>query len=116
MISASLKRLRDEEIILQIGGRGIAKHYPCLDFLLLHALSDADLMPRSDARLMSFAVYASLGDVIPRASRAGEMKEATAGMAVASKQKAAETAVGDIHIITRFYPFALPICWQHKRI
>ena len=35
MISARLKRLRDEEIILQIGGRGIAKHYPCPDFLTL---------------------------------------------------------------------------------
>jgi len=35
MISVSLKRLRDEEIILQIGGRGIAKHYPCPDFLTL---------------------------------------------------------------------------------
>jgi len=28
MISASLKLLRDEEIILQIGGRGIAKTLP----------------------------------------------------------------------------------------
>ena len=35
MISASLKRLRDEEIILQICGRGIAKHYPWPDFLTL---------------------------------------------------------------------------------
>ena len=32
MISASLKRLRDEEIILQICGRGIAKHYLWPDF------------------------------------------------------------------------------------
>jgi len=59
MISTPLKRLRDEEIILQIGGRGIAKHYPCPDFLSLHALSDADLMSRSDAWLMSFAMHAS---------------------------------------------------------
>ena len=38
MISSSLKRLRNEEIILQIGGRGIAKHYPWSDFLLLARL------------------------------------------------------------------------------
>ena len=41
MISAPLKRLRDEEIILQIGERGIAKHYPCPDFFAACAPAQA---------------------------------------------------------------------------
>jgi hypothetical protein len=42
---------------------------PLARFLSLHALSDADLMPRSDVWLMSFAVHASLGNTIVRVRR-----------------------------------------------
>jgi len=52
MISSSLKRLRNEEIILQIGGRGIAKHYPCLDFLLLVRLRKRALYVMTHSGLM----------------------------------------------------------------
>ena len=69
MISAFLKRLYDVEIILQIGLAWYNKTLPLARFLSLHALSDADLMPRSDAWLMSFAVHASLGNTIVRVRR-----------------------------------------------
>jgi len=69
MISASLKRLYDVEIILQIGLAWYNKTLPLAIFLSLHALSDADLMPRSDAWLMSFAIHAPLGNTIVRVRR-----------------------------------------------
>jgi len=52
MISSSLKRLRNEEIILQIGGRGIAKHYPWPDFLLLARLRKRALCAMTHSGIM----------------------------------------------------------------